>query len=291
MKVLLHMIVSLKLGDKEREKWNNELDRSSSSLKSITDWTLGTAKEDYEQSKQYGLIAGNSMKFIIDGLIKDFSDSPLGKFLNLNGKETKKNTTELEKINKENKTGIKSFFNEVEGKNVFVQMFENIEEFLNDPKAYDDIGKQFNLTLKNSIADALKTGNFKDIGKTILDKFTSDVIDTFVNKVFEGDKKGDTINLFGALVDLVGGIFGGGEAPDPNRTNVDYSGNVHPVYSPPELPTYTGHPSEIATQSLTQNINITGDVTTQTRSIVMGMMPEIADSTQRIFNQRRILRS
>lgn len=292
--------------NEQRNKWDNydlskDIKEQLDALKSadifsnkpfnfLSDPLFGISKQSFKKSQELGLKAGNSLGKIIS----DFNTG-ITNFFKENKKSTDKNT---EGVNKNTdflrKTDTASLHSPAIAKtNVFEQMLENIEEFLNDPKAFDDIGKQFNITLKNSIADALKTGNFKDIGKAVLDKFTSDVIDTFVNKVFEGDKKGDTINLFGALVDLVGGIFGGetggtGGAigPSPDRPNPNL--NVHPIYG--EIVPSPTHPVHTP-QSLTQNINITGDVTTQTRSIVMGMMPEIADSTQRIFNQRRILRS
>lgn len=197
-------------------------------------------------------------------------------------------------------------------------------------------GKNFAATMISGVGDGLKgllkgQTSFEDFGRSLLDKFTSGVIDTFVDGAMKSFSKtaGSMLTDFasglfesggksgGGLFSAIGSLFlaGGGSVNGPGTGTSDsipamlsngefvvnaaatkehrglldkintgkvpkfatggIVGNtvVMPLAMPGTMPTKL---DKVSTNTSTFNINITGDVSRQTRAEIQQMIPQIA---------------
>jgi tape measure domain-containing protein len=166
----------------------------------------------------------------------------------------------------------------------------------------DDLEANFNGTLSNAISSVLHGGDWKDVLTGLLDTVTS----TIINKFADGMAEGITKNIdFGSMFDGLGDLFGMGESAGGGSgigsllsTGLGFFGfsqggtvpstpfsqagkdSVPAMLMPGEVVLSKNDVNNMgsnqggSTQAF--NINVSGDVSRQTRKEIVKMMPQIA---------------
>jgi len=166
------------------------------------------------------------------------------------------------------------------------------------------IGDTFIDGVSDSFASAMKTGDWKGFLDSTLDSFTSDVIGNFAKglfgplKDFLGDAIGGLMDslsgssgsgIWGALGTFFGAANGGIVPTTPFSTS--YADSVPTMLQPGELVVPKSQVDGFLNGgsgggSQTFNVNVSGDVSRQTRKEIVAMMPQIAAGTS-AFNRER----
>lgn len=174
------------------------------------------------------------------------------------------------------------------------------------------IGDAFIDGVADSFASALKTGDWKGFLKDTLDSFTSDVISNFakglfaplkdfmsdaigalMNSLSAGDGKG---GIWGSLSTIFSGVKGaadGGIVPTTPFSK-SYADSVPTMLQPGELVVPKSQVDNFLSGAggsgggQTFNINVSGDVSRQTRSEIVAMMPQIAAGTNMLNKENGI---
>ncbi|MFN3895769.1 MAG: hypothetical protein ACK4KU_14690 [Acinetobacter sp.] len=164
------------------------------------------------------------------------------------------------------------------------------------------VSTQFMDYLKGSFSEALKTGNWKEFGLSLADRLTSGFIDqaasglmdslfgdTFDN-IFENFGKSianSLSSIFGGMSGGSGGLFGsalsflgmatGGIVPHTPYSKLGQD-SVPTMLTPGELVVPVGEVANFMNSGSGQtfNINITGDISRQTKKQIYEMLPEIS---------------
>lgn len=172
-----------------------------------------------------------------------------------------------------------------------------------DPNSPEGLAKQFVETLKSSFSNALATGDWKSFLDTALDTLTMSIITSFTEGMFKPfeDALGSMVSgmfsgaggLGGGIGSFVGSIFGfaeGGIVPTTS-TSKSYADSVPAMLQPGELVVPKDQVDNFMGGAVgggggTYNLNITGDVTRQTRTQVLSMMDDIANGVNRQNKER-----
>jgi tape measure domain-containing protein len=165
-----------------------------------------------------------------------------------------------------------------------------------------DLSKRFNQSLADSISQVLHTGDWKGVMHGLLDTVTSSIINNFAQGLADGITKDiDFDGMFeglsslfksassvgsgsglGSIFSAVGGFFGfsqGGIVPN-TITSQAGKDSVPAMLTPGEVVLSKNDVRNMGNSGSKQdsvfNINITGDVSRQTRQEIVRMMPQIA---------------
>jgi tape measure domain-containing protein len=232
---------------------------------------------------------------------------------------------------------------------------EKIKASLEGNTVGADFAESFKGDFENGLAEALKTGDFKEFGKMLLDSFTNSVIDAFAKGITEGlfgengllgslfqnifdwskgvgktvtgaaeagTQQGAAIGdlfknignffktIFKGLFSFIGGIFGGGGGaalyqggvvPNKSFQYLNSGGIVNPqigkdsvpvMLTPGEYVLPSKRAAELlkgenkSTQQTVVNLNVTGDISRQTKKEVMKMIPQIAAGVGTVNRER-----
>ena len=153
-------------------------------------------------------------------------------------------------------------------------------------------------TFESGLSNAIKTGDFSNIGASLVDNFSNSIIDSFSSTV--------TDSLFGGgLSDMIGGLFGGGGGGGgmdwmglassamsifgfadgglvpTTSTSKSYADSVPAMLQPGELVVPKSQVDNFLNGAgggggQVFNINVTGDISNLTRREIVKMMPQIA---------------
>lgn len=162
-------------------------------------------------------------------------------------------------------------------------------------KSIKEFEDSFKAELASGLAEALKTGDFKNMLEGFLDTLTSRVIDSFAESFIDSMLKGlDFSSMFDFMSSGFGGkqtggffsdvfsLFSGGSLLSFNSggivPNTSYSrsgvDSVPAMLTPGELVVPADKVNSFS--GTTVNLSITGDISRQTRSEVIKMLPQIA---------------
>lgn len=165
-------------------------------------------------------------------------------------------------------------------------------------EAFKSLGNQFVGDIKAAMSEALKTGDVKGFFENLLNSFTSKIIDSFVDgfidslvedidfgKIFQdmgksGSGSGDWLNnAFSFIGGLFKGKSQGGIVPSTPYSQAGKD-SVPAMLMPGEVVLSKNHLRNMRNNSSQQqqvfNINVSGDVSRQTRKEIVQMMPQIA---------------
>ena len=182
-----------------------------------------------------------------------------------------------------------------------------------EPTYFENAAESFVGNLKTSFSDALKTGDIKGFFTSVLDNFTSGIIDSFVEGLFAPLQESLTQSiagifsgaggLGGGVGGFLSGLFGGGGflsglfgAADGGIVpttpfSKSYADSVPTMLQPGELVVPKDQVGNFMGGSgggQTFNINVSGDVSRQTRQEIVAMMPQIAAGTNALNNENGI---
>lgn len=149
-----------------------------------------------------------------------------------------------------------------------------------DGSYFTDIATDFSDTLKTSLTDAFKTGDFSAIGDMVLGKITDSIISKSIGQAVD----------FG--MSFLGFSDGGMVPSTPNSKS--YADSVPAMLTPGELVVPKSQVDNFLNGSggsgggQTFNINVTGDVSRLTRKEIAKMMPEIAAGTNMLNKENNI---
>ena len=164
----------------------------------------------------------------------------------------------------------------------------------------ESLGEDLVTNLSNGLSEALRTGNFSNVFDSFLNTITSSIIGQFSNNLIEGlfenvdfgsifgafNSGGAGGGIGGALSSIFGGFFqNGGIAPGGRASIV---GEAGPEVIVPSEDVGVIPNDELGGTTVNITNNITGDISRQTRQEIMSLTPQIADSVQSVFVERRI---
>jgi tape measure domain-containing protein len=220
------------------------------------------------------------------------------------------------------------------------RLLQDQQDILEEQTSGDKVYESFTQGIKGSIAEALKSGDFKGAFYSFADSFTSTVIDVFVGSlvdslinedalknvfknIFNGGEGGEGGGIFSEISKMFGedGTFGkmfkgitdsigklfsgdgfgsifsnifsifgfdqGGVVPSTKYSQVGKD-SVPAMLKPGErvIDPRKGNYSAPSGSQTVVNLNITGDISRQTRKEVMGMIPQIAGGVNATNKER-----
>ena len=148
-----------------------------------------------------------------------------------------------------------------------------------EKEGFETLATTFSDTLKSSLKDAIKTGDFSSVGAMVMDKITSSIISKNVDKAVDFGMK------------LLG--FADGGIVPTTSTSKSYADSVPAMLTPGELVVPKDQVANFMSGSSggsgqTFSINVQGDVSRQTRAEIAKMIPQIAAGTNNLNRENGI---